>query len=94
MRIHFYLAIGVILLGFMFGLSAIEMSILCFAISFVLIAEIVNTSLEVNLDFLNGNKFHPTIKTIKDILAGVVLIASINAIIVGCIIFLPHIIKM
>ena len=90
MRIHFYLATGVILAGVIFGLSAIELAILCCVISFVLIAEIVNTTLEVNLDFLNGEKFHPVVKTIKDIFASAVLIASINAVIVGTILFLPH----
>lgn len=90
MRIHLYLAISVILIGLLLGLTTIEIAILCCVISFVLIAEIVNTALEVNLDFLNNKKFHPSIKMIKDIVAGVVLIASINAVIVGGIIFLPY----
>jgi diacylglycerol kinase len=90
MRIHFYLASGVIFIGVTLGLSPIEIAILCCVISFVLIAEIVNTTLETNLDFLNGKQFHPTVKTIKDIFASVVLVAVINAIIVGYIIFAPH----
>ena len=91
MRIHIYMATAVILAGVILGLTAIEVAILCCVISFVLIAEVVNTTLEVNLDFLNGKKMHPTVKTIKDILSGVVLIASVNAVIVGSVIFLPYV---
>ena len=90
MRIHLYLGVIVILVSFLFGLSAIEIAILCCVISFVLIAEIVNTALEVNLDYLNHRKFNPTIKIIKDIVAGVVLVASINAVVVGSVIFTPY----
>lgn len=90
MRIHLYLASGVILAGIVLGLTALEIALLCCVISFVLIAEVVNTALEVNLDFLNDKKFHPTIKVIKDVVAGVVLIASINAVVVGGIIFTPY----
>ena len=92
MRIHLYSAVGVISVGMLLGLPTIEIAILSCVISFVLIAEIVNTALEVNLDFLNHKKYNSTIKIIKDIVAGVVLIASINAVIVGSIIFLPHIV--
>ncbi len=94
MRIHLYLAAGVILAGILFGLTAIEIAVLCCVIVFVLITEIINTVLEFSLDFVNGKKFNPSIKMVKDVVAAVVLIASINAIIVGCIIFLPHLVKM
>jgi diacylglycerol kinase len=61
--------------------------------SFVLIAEIVNTAMELSLDFLNGKGYHPSVKMIKDIVAGAVFIACINAVIIGCVIFLPHLIR-
>ena len=52
MRIHFYCAIGAVLAGILLNLNTIEMAILFCIISFVLIAEVVNTTLENNLDFL------------------------------------------
>lgn len=90
MRIHLYLSVGIILAGVLFGLTTTEIAILCCVSSFVLIAEIVNTALEVNLDFINNKKFNPSIKMVKDIVAAAVLIASINAVIIGCVIFLPY----
>ena len=51
----------------------------------------VNTALEMSLDFINGNKFHPHVKLVKDIVAAGVLLASLNAVIVGALIFLKYI---
>ncbi|MFC1658423.1 diacylglycerol kinase family protein [Candidatus Omnitrophota bacterium] len=90
MRIHLYLAILVILTGLILRLPPIEIAVLCCVISFVFIAEIVNTAVESNMDFLSKKQFHPAVKMIKDIFAGVVLVAAINAAIVGYIIFTPH----
>jgi diacylglycerol kinase (ATP) len=52
------------------------------AISFVLIAEMVNTAVEATID-LSTPSFDPLAKIAKDIAAGAVLIASVNAIGVG-----------
>ena len=90
MRIHIYLAAGVILAGILLDLTPIEIVVLCCVIVFVLITEIINTALEFSLDFVNNKRFNPSIKIVKDIVAAGVLIASINAVVVGCIIFLPH----
>jgi diacylglycerol kinase (ATP) len=93
MRIHLFLAAGVILAGIFLGLTAVKIAILCCVIIFVLIAEIVNTALELSLDSVNNDKFNPSIKMAKDIVASAMLVASVNAVIVGCIIFLPHLIR-
>lgn len=90
MRIHLFIAATVILTGLLFHLTLIELATLCCAIAFVLIAEIINTVLELTLDFVDNQRFNPSIKITKDIVAAAVLIASVNAVIVGCIIFLPH----
>jgi len=92
MRIHLFIAVFVILAGIFLGLTAVKMAILCCVIIFVLITELVNTALEFGLDFVNNNKFNPSIKMVKDIAAAAVLVASINAVIVGCIIFLPSLV--
>ena len=93
MRIHLYLAIGVISAGVLLNLSVVEITLLCFTIGFVLAAELTNTALEVGLDYINGRKFDPSIRIVKDIVAAVVLIASVNAVVVGSIIFIPHLLK-
>ncbi len=93
MRIHIIIGILVVLAGIMLKISSAEMAILLLTITFVIVCEMVNTALELSLDFFNGKKYHPSVKMIKDIAAGGVLLASINAVIVGIIIFSRHIIK-
>jgi len=90
MRIHILIGIAVILLGLYFKFSFIEMAVLYITIMFVMVAEIINTAIELSLDFLNDKGHHPSVKLIKDIAAGGVLLATINAVVIGAIIFLRH----
>ena len=91
MRIHFLIGIVVILLATLLKVSFIEMAVLYITIMFVIVCEVINTALELSLDFLNDKGHHPSVKLIKDIAAAGVLLATINAVIVGSIIFLRHI---
>ncbi len=59
---------------------------LLIAISFVLIAEMVNTAIEATID-LATTSFDPLAKMAKDIAAGAVLIASVNAVVIGYLVF-------
>jgi diacylglycerol kinase (ATP) len=52
----------------------------------VLIAEMVNTAIEKTID-LAATSFDPLAKTAKDIAAGAVLIASVNAVVIGYLVF-------
>ena len=87
MRFHFFTVILVLLSGLLFRLGRLEMLVLLFAISLVLIAEMFNTAIEVVVDMITQS-YHPAAKFAKDIAAGGVLIASINAVVVGFILFL------
>ncbi|PIQ89490.1 MAG: hypothetical protein COV72_03000 [Candidatus Omnitrophica bacterium CG11_big_fil_rev_8_21_14_0_20_42_13] len=93
MRLHCAIAIVVSLAAAYMKISSVQWFFLLFAIAFVLITETVNTAFELLLDYINGKKYHSTVKMLKDIAAGGVLIASVNALIVGIIIFLPLIIN-
>lgn len=86
MRIHFGLATAVLILAFAYGVSELELMALLVAISFVLIAEMVNTAIEATID-LATTSFDPLAKMAKDIAAGAVLIASVNAAVVGYLVF-------
>src|SRR6266545_4872057 len=61
---------------------AVAAVVLMIAIAFVLIAEMVNTAVEATID-LSTPSFDPLAKIAKDLAAGAVLIASVNAIAVG-----------
>jgi len=74
---------------FYFPLSALKKAILFLTIFIVLSLEIINSTFEKLIDFLNP-KFNPYIGEIKDMAAGAVLLAAIGSIIIGIIIFLPY----
>jgi diacylglycerol kinase (ATP) len=86
MRIHFAVATIVLVLAFSYGVTKLELMALLVAISFVLIAEMVNTAIEKTID-LAAASFDPLAKTAKDIAAGAVLIASVNAVVIGYLVF-------
>ena len=86
MRIHFMIAIGVLVAALAFDVSKIELIALLLAIAFVLIAEMVNTAIEAAVD-VASTSFDPMAKLAKDIAAGAVLIASVNAVAIGYLVF-------
>jgi len=90
MRIIFMLGFLAVLLGFYYRLRGLELVVLCLTITLVFTAEIFNTAIEMIIDMFT-NKYHTLVKLVKDIAAAVVLLASLNAIAVGCILFGPRI---
>ncbi len=90
-QIHLILAVVAIILLLWLGASLVEWAIIVLAIVTVMSLELVNTALEKLIDFLNPD-IHPTIKVVKDMVGGAVLIAAIGAAAVGCLIILPKII--
>lgn len=88
MRFHFLIAILVLVFGITFKLDKHDILWIFISIIFVLITEMFNTMVEFLLD-LTHPEIHPTAKTIKDMAAGGVLIASLNAIIAGILVFGP-----
>ncbi len=86
MRIHFAAALAVLVAALAFDVSRLELIALLIAIVFVLIAEMINTAVEAAVD-VASTSFDPMAKLAKDIGAGAVLIAAINAIAVGYLVF-------
>ena len=86
MRIHFGIAAAVLISAVALGVGRIELMALLIAISFVLIAEMVNTAIEATID-LATTSFDPLAKVAKDIAAGAVLIATVNAVVIGYLVF-------
>jgi diacylglycerol kinase (ATP) len=86
MRIHFAVAGGVIVAALAFDVSRLELIALLLAIVFVLIAEMINSAIEAAVD-VASTSFDPLAKLAKDIAAGAVLIAAINAVAIGYLVF-------
>ncbi|MGH2645356.1 MAG: diacylglycerol kinase family protein, partial [Chitinophagaceae bacterium] len=89
--IHSVAAILAVILGFLLKISALEWVGVLFAIGLVLAAEALNTCIEKIMDRLLPDQ-DETVKYVKDLAAGAVLMAAIVAAIIGVIIFLPKII--
>lgn len=92
MRVIFLSGVLAILVGFYFQLKGIELVALSITVTMVFMAEIFNTAIELLMNMVN-TQYHAMIKIIKDISAAVVLIASINAVAVGYILFAKRIFK-
>ena len=86
MRIHFAVAAAVLVAALALGVSKLELIALLLAIAFVLIAEMINTAIEGAIDVATTS-FDPLAKLAKDIAAGAVLIATVNAAAVGYLVF-------
>ena len=90
MRIHFAAAAAVLLGAIATGVDRFELIALLLSISFVLITEMVNTATEASIDVATTS-FDPLAKLAKDIAAGAVLIATVNAVAVGYLVFVGRI---
>ncbi len=86
--IHASITLIVIIMGLWLGLDHHDWALIITAICFVWLAEIINTALEAITDLASPEQ-HPLARVGKDVGAGAVLLASITAIILGLLIFLP-----
>jgi undecaprenol kinase len=92
-RIQLVIFFLVLVAGFIVELNRFEWLWLLMASTIVMALEAMNTSIELLADVYTL-EFNQKIKQVKDIAAGAVLIASIFAVIVGALIFLPHLSAM
>ena len=86
LRIHFFIALLVLLLAVALPVSRVELALLVLTISGVLVAELVNTAVEVTVD-LGSPGLHELARAAKDVAAGAVLVAALAATCVGLLIF-------
>jgi undecaprenol kinase len=89
--IHALATVAVCIVGFWIGLSGVEWALITLSITFVWLAEFINTSIESVIDLTQPN-LHPLAKAAKDTAAGAVLLASISSIVVGLLILGPGLI--
>jgi diacylglycerol kinase len=72
-----------------FGFSYSESAIIIFAMMLVLGGEMFNTLVENLLDVIEP-RHHASVGKMKDMMAGVVLLLSVGAAVVGALVFLHH----
>jgi diacylglycerol kinase (ATP) len=89
-QFHLISTIVVIIAGLYFKISNFEWTLLCFAIGLVITSEALNTAIEKTIDLLHPQK-HEKAGLVKDLAAAGVLIASIIAVIIATLVFVPRI---
>jgi len=85
-RVELMAGLLILIAALLIRVTAIELAILILAIGLVLCLEIVNSVAELISDAIKPKLDHYA-KTIKDVVASGVLMASITALIVGLVIF-------
>ncbi|MEA2097723.1 MAG: diacylglycerol kinase [Patescibacteria group bacterium] len=88
-KVHIVFSIIVFVLILLFDPVVLEIAILVIIITFILVLEIINSIFERIVDILQP-RVHPHAKTIKDMMAAAVLVASLGSFFVGLLIFLPY----
>jgi len=87
MQFHILAAAAVIVLGWYLKISWLKWTILFLTITLVIVLEMVNTAIEKTIDLITP-EYHPYAEVAKNVAAGAVLVAALNAIIIGAAIFL------
>lgn len=82
LKIHFVVTLFVLAICLVLDLSRLEVVMIFFSIALVIVAEMFNTALEYITDLVSTSH-HPMARISKDIAAGGVFIASINALAVA-----------
>jgi len=89
-QVQVFIAILMTAAGFYFEISTTEWCIQILTIAVIMGTEGLNTAIEKVSDFVQP-EFDKKIGFIKDVSAGAVMLVSIAATIIGCIIYLPKI---
>lgn len=92
MRIHLVFSVIVIACSFLFSLSSLEWVFVILAIGGVISLELINTAIERVVDLIT-QEYHPLAKQAKDLAAAAVFVYALVAVIIGFIIFVPHVLQ-
>jgi diacylglycerol kinase (ATP) len=89
MQIHMTAAVLVLVMSLFFHLTRLELVLLIATISLVLVTEMINTAIEAAIDLMT-DQYNIFAKIAKNVAAGAVLIAAINAVAVAYLLFFQH----
>ena len=87
--IHFFVALCVLAFAVWLQVSLPELALLTVAIFGVIVAEMFNTAVEELVNILSP-EHREQAALAKNVAAAAVLLASVGAIVVGCLIFIPR----
>lgn len=90
-RIHLAAIILVVVFGWYLRLSSADWLWIVLAIGLVLVAELLNTAIELLVDLVSPG-FNIQAGRVKDVAAGAVIVAAFISVVIGAIIFIPKLI--
>lgn len=93
LRIHFFIATLVVIASIVFQVNPFEMGILGVMILLVMVTEMINTAIERMVDLIT-KEHREDAKIAKDVSAGMVFLTASGSLVVGFLIFLPHVLKL
>ena len=88
MRLHLAIGVAVLALSAWVPMEAAARAVLWLAVAVVLVAELLNTALEVLVDVVS-QEHRQDAKLIKDLAAGAVLVGCVLAAAIGCALLVP-----
>ena len=90
LKIHLVAAVLAVIVGLYLGLTGAKWCLVAFAIGFVIVSELFNTSVERLSSIVADGKQNQSIKEVKDISAAAVLISALTALVIGILVlFIP-----
>jgi diacylglycerol kinase (ATP) len=87
--IHLAATVAVVVSGLLVGIPRSDWYALVLAMMAVWTAEALNTAFEFLCDVASPD-FHPLVEKAKDVAAGAVLLSAIGAVVIGVLVFAPH----
>ncbi len=93
LTIHLLIAVIVIAASIVLTVTPYEMGLLGLTILLVIATEMINTALEKMVDLIT-KEHRLEAKIAKDVSSGMVLITAIGAVIIGLLVFIPHILEL
>lgn len=90
LKLQLLIALLVIIAGIYFSISKADWFMVLLCITLVIALEMFNSAIEKLCDLYTKEQ-NAKIKYIKDVCAGAVLIASMIAAIIGCVVFWPYV---
>lgn len=88
-RIHIAAAAAVLVAAAVLQFSPVEWAVLVLTIALVLALEGLNTGIEIAVTLASPGR-RPEAKAAKDVAAGMVLLGAVAAVVVGVLLFGPH----
>ncbi|MCI5839075.1 MAG: diacylglycerol kinase [Peptoniphilaceae bacterium] len=93
-KFHIISSVLILMFSLFMNISRVEMILVVFAVSFVLVTELLNTAIEQAVNLASDQNYSIFAKNAKDVAAGATLVASFCALFVGYLVFFDKVVNI